>query len=302
MIIKKNIKTSKQASEIPVLIEEVEEKPKKKEIKSSVLKKQDIIKAAKKRREEEEQKKQLEQIEKLEEKNDIELEIPEKELVQKAQEVQEEIQQSKLDDFEKIDISEIEFTQRVERRRGDRRRGYRRIDERSLVSRAQQEAHSIKELAAREGYENGFSKATKEIQDVKNQLIKFLEMKESIYEKFYPHIVEIALAATEKIIKKEVEVSQDILKNVVTSAMDELNSDVQKVEIKVNSSDVEFAKMSLPEIINTDYNGIKVVVTSDDKVQKGSCIVIANNGVIDANFSTQLAILQNAFGIYKGGI
>ena len=40
----------------------------------------------------------------------------------------------------------------------------------------------------------------------------------------------------------------------------------------------------------------------DEIVEKGSCIVIANNGVIDANFSTQLSILQNAFGIYKGGI
>ena len=40
----------------------------------------------------------------------------------------------------------------------------------------------------------------------------------------------------------------------------------------------------------------------DDTIEKGSCIVIANNGVIDANFKTQLAVLQNAFGIYKGGL
>ena len=60
-----------------------------------------------------------------------------------------------IGEFEKIDISEIEFKERVERRRGDRRKGFRRIDERTLVSRAQEEARSIRELAAKEGYKNG---------------------------------------------------------------------------------------------------------------------------------------------------
>ena len=49
---------------------------------------------------------------------------------------------------EKIDIfnlDNIDFSQRQERRRGDRRRGYRRIDDRNLISRAQEEAEMIKE-------------------------------------------------------------------------------------------------------------------------------------------------------------
>ena len=123
-----------------------------------------------------------------------------------------------------------------------------------------------------------------------------------MYEKFYPHIVEIALAATEKIIKKEVELSDDVLKNVIMGAMDELNPETQKVEIKVNSKDVEFARASLPEIVEAKGEGIKITITNDDAIEQGSCILIANNGVIDANFTTQLAVLQNAFGIYKGGI
>ncbi|MBQ8476502.1 hypothetical protein IJ531_05510, partial [bacterium] len=130
-----------------------------------------------------------------------------------------------LDDFEKIDISSIEFKERVERRRGDRRRGYRRIDERSLVTRAQQEAHTIKELAAREGYQSGFRQAQDEVAQLKTTLSDFMNLKDEMYEQMYPHIMELALAATQKIIKKEVEISDDVLKNVITSAMDELNSD-----------------------------------------------------------------------------
>ena len=44
-----------------------------------------------------------------------------------------------------FDLDNIDFSQRQERRRGDRRRGYRRIDDRNLISRAQEEADTIKE-------------------------------------------------------------------------------------------------------------------------------------------------------------
>ena len=43
-------------------------------------------------------------------------------------------------------------------------------------------------------------------------------------------------------------------------------------------------------------------IAQDETIEKGSCVVVANNGVIDANFKTQLAVLQSAFGIYKGGV
>ena len=209
---------------------------------------------------------------------------------------------SSADSFEKIDISSIEFKERIERRRGDRRRGYRRIDERSLVTRAQQEAHSIKELAAREGYQNGLLKAQQDIDDVKKSLCDFLDMRDEMYKEFYPHVMELSMEIAKKIIKKEVETSNDVLKNIVMSVMDEINSDTQKVVIKVNSGDLEFAEASLPDLIKAKNNSIKVSFASDDSIEKGSCLIAANNGVIDANFKTQLAVLQNAFGIYKGGL
>lgn len=213
-----------------------------------------------------------------------------------------EIEINEMEEFEKIDISSIDFKERVERRRGDRRRGYRRIDERSLVSRAQQEAHTIKELAAREGYQNGLKRAQSELEEIKSSLFEFISMKNEMHEKFYPHIMEISLEIAKKIIKKEVEMSQDVLKNIIMSVMDELNSDTEKVTIKVNPNDIEFATASLPEIIQTKNITAKVSIAADETIETGSCIIIANNGVIDANFATQLAVLQNAFGIYKGGL
>ncbi len=208
----------------------------------------------------------------------------------------------KLEEFEKIDITSIEFKERVERRRGERRRGYRRIDERSLVSRAQQEAHTIKELAAREGYQNGIKKAQSEIEKIKESLEEFLTSKEEMYQEFYPHVLEISLEIAKKIIKREVETSNDILKDIIMETLEQLNTDTQKVEIKVNSADVEFARASLPEIMQARNNEMRMIVSPDDTIDIGSCVVVANNGVIDANFKTQLNVLQSAFGIYQGGL
>ena len=207
-----------------------------------------------------------------------------------------------FDEFEKIDISMIEFKERVERRRGDRRRGYRRIDERSLISRAQQEAHTIKELAAREGYQNGLKRAQEEIDTLKDALREFLSAKETMYDDFYPHIMEISLEVAKKIIKKETSMSNEILRETIRSVMDEVNTDAQKITIKVNPSDCEFAALSLPEILNEKNLNVRIATMPDDTVEKGSCVIIADNGVIDANFRTQLSVLQSAFGIYKGGL
>ena len=207
----------------------------------------------------------------------------------------------KLDEYEKVDVTLIEFKERYERRRGERRRGFRRIDERALVSRAQEEARTIREVAAREGYKNGLLEAENEISMLKDTLSQIVSARKEAYEEMSGHILEIALEVAKKIIKKEVSLSNDVLKSVLAEVFNELGSNEEKITVKVNPEDVEFAKASIPEILADSPIDAKIIVTPDELVEKGSCTVVASNGVIDANFTTQLSIIQNAFGIYKGG-
>ena len=209
--------------------------------------------------------------------------------------------ETKLDEYEKVDVTLLEFKERYERRRGERRRGFRRIDERALVSRAQEEARTIREVAAKEGYKNGLLEAENEISMLKDTLSQIVSCRKEAYEEMSGHILEIALEVAKKIIKKEVSLSNDVLKSVLAEVFNELGSNEEKITVKVNPEDVEFAKASIPEILADSPIDAKIIVTSDELVEKGSCTVVASNGVIDANFTTQLSIIQNAFGIYKGG-
>ena len=80
-------------------------------------------------------------------------------------------------DIDLFDLDNIDFKQRQERRRGDRRRGFRRIDDRNLISRAKEEANSIREAAAKEGYQEGLSEAKEDIERVKEAIGEFFSKK-----------------------------------------------------------------------------------------------------------------------------
>ena len=169
------------------------------------------------------------------------------------------------------------------------------------MSRAQEEARSIRELAAKEGYKNGLDSAQEEIEKLKEALEDFLASRFKIYDELMPHILEISLEVAKKIIKKEVELSDEVLKGIINEVLGELSTAEEKITIRVAPDDVDFAKASLPEIVSSNKLDAKVVIVGDESIEKGSCVVVSNNGVVDANFSTQLQIIQNAFGIYKGG-
>ena len=89
-------------------------------------------------------------------KNIKKTEVEEVSQPQAAEETVKEGENYKIDLF---DLDNIDFKQRYERRRGDRRRGFRRIDDRNLISRAREEAATIREAAAKEGYDNGIAQA-----------------------------------------------------------------------------------------------------------------------------------------------
>jgi len=92
-----------------------------------------------------------------------------------------------------FDLDNIDFSQRQERRRGDRRRGYRRIDDRNLISRAQEEAGTIKDNAAKEGYKAGLEKAQSDILQVKAAISEFLKAKQEVFDYIAPDIMEISV-------------------------------------------------------------------------------------------------------------
>ena len=198
---------------------------------------------------------------------------------------------------EKIDIFDldnIDFSQRQERRRGDRRRGYRRIDDRNLISRAQEEADTIKETAAKEGYRAGIEQAESDIIALRSKIADFVSSKREVFEYIAPDILEISVDIAQKIIKKEVSQNPEIILDSILDVMKNISKDEPKITIRLNPLQVDLVRTELPEYISSMGIEAKITVVADDTVTEGGCILNTNNGIVDASLDTQLEIIKEA--------
>lgn len=208
---------------------------------------------------------------------------------EKAPEVK--IEEEEIDLF---NLDNIDFKQRQERRRGDRRRGFRRIDDRNLISRAREEAQSIKEAAAKEGYQAGLEQAKADIEDVKNAITSFLNAKQEVFDYIAPDILEISVDIAQKIIKKELQQDPTIILDNITEVLKGLSKEESRITLRVNPVQVSLLKSEIPNVLNNIGLDAKVMIVPDETVMEGGCMVTTTNGVIDATIETQLAVISEA--------
>lgn len=194
-----------------------------------------------------------------------------------------------------FDLDNINFSQRQERRRGNRRRGYRRIDDRNLISRAQEEAGDIRDNAAIEGYKAGIEKAQNDIESLKNSMGEFLNAKQEVFEYIAPDILEISIDIAKKIVKHEIELHPDLVLESIKEVLKTLSKDEPKIIIKVNPSQNVLVKENIPEITSSIGIEAKINILSDDTIELGSCIIQTNNGIVDATINTRLEIIKETF-------
>src|SRR5574344_1116824 len=209
-------------------------------------------------------------------------------------EVEPKVEEAKMVLPSVADIDNIDFSQRMERRRGDRRRGFRRIDDRNLVSRAQEEAGAIKDASAQEGYKDGIEKASEDIQALRDSIKEFLSAKDDVFGYIAPDIVQISVDIAGKIIKKEIEQNPQTVLDMVMDVLKNISKDEKQINIKVNPSELTFLKEGLAENVSNMGLEAKVRVTPDETVDEGGCVVYTANGVIDATINTQLEIIKEA--------
>lgn len=202
--------------------------------------------------------------------------------------------EKKEESFDLFDIENIDFTQRQERRRGSRRRGYRRIDDRNLVSRAQEESENIKKAAFEEGYRLGIEKAEEDVQAFRSELSKFMSARKDVFEFIAPDILEISVDIAKKVIKKELETDPQVLLNSIISVLKTVAKSEPKIVIRVKPQSVQFIKDAIPNITYEYGIDSKINIVADPSIEEGGCIFQTNNGIVDASIDTQLKIIKKA--------
>ena len=198
------------------------------------------------------------------------------------------------DDIDLFNLDNIDFKQRTERRRGDRRRGFRRVDERNLISRAREEADSIREASAKEGYEAGILQAREDIEALREAISVFMNAKQEVFEYIAPDILEISIDIAQKIIKKEITQDPQMILDKITEILKTLSKEETKINLKVNPSQVSILKQSIPDILSDAGLDARIIIVPDETVTEGGCVVTTTNGVIDATIESQISIIKEA--------
>lgn len=198
-----------------------------------------------------------------------------------------------IDDLD-LTLENLTFEQRQERRDGTRRRGYRRTQDRNIISRAQDEAVTIKEAAKQEGYQEGIAKAEKDIQEIREKLVDFFNTKEVIFDRFTTCIYDIAVEMAKRIIKKEIKDDKESTLTIIKGALEEVNKTENKITLKVMPQDVEIVRDKIPEYFKENYIEAKLSVVPDNSIKEGGVVVETSNGIIDATIETQIAIMEKA--------
>lgn len=193
-----------------------------------------------------------------------------------------------------FDIENIDFNQKKERRRGSRRRGYRRIDDRNLVSRAQEESENIKKSAFEEGYRLGLDASKADLSQFREELSKFMSARKDVFEYIAPDILEISVDIAKKIIKKELESDPQVIINTIVDVLKNISKSEPKITIKVKPQSVQFIKDTLPNITYQYGIEAKINILADPSIEEGGCIFQTNNGIVDASIDTQLEIIKKA--------
>ncbi len=193
-----------------------------------------------------------------------------------------------------FDLDNIDFKQRYERRRGDRRRGFRRIDDRNLISRAREEAMTIRESAAKEGYENGIAQAENDIAELRMQINNFATVKQEVFDAIAPEILAISIDIAKKIIKTEVQQNRDLIISNIQQCLKELSKEETKVMLKLNPSDVANVKSQIPEMLENAGLDVKIMIVPDPSITQGGGIIQTTNGIIDVTIDTQVDIVTKA--------
>lgn len=196
-----------------------------------------------------------------------------------------------------FDLDNIDFKQRQERRKGDRRRGFRRIDDRNLISRAREEADSIREAASKEGYQEGLEKSKDDIGQLAQAIAVFYSAKQDVFDEIAPDIMEISLDIAKKIIKKEASENPEIILSNVKEILKGLSKEESKIMLKVNPAQAAFVEEKVPPMIKLAGLEAKIIVIPDENIMEGGCLVTTTNGVIDATIETQIGIISEALKV-----
>jgi flagellar assembly protein FliH len=161
------------------------------------------------------------------------------------------------------------------------------------------EMEKVKKVFYQKGFEEGKRKAETSIlilKELLKQAVEKLEVeKQNFLKKSEKQLIEMALAISKKIIRKEVSVDQEIIRKIAREALQRVvNSGSEKVVMRISPRDWESIMQIHQELLFPDKSGSEIKIEKDENIQPGGCIVETERGLVNASIEHQLEQIGKA--------
>lgn len=149
-----------------------------------------------------------------------------------------------------------------------------------------------------QGYQEGRSQADIEGAEVVSQAIETLNKVRMAYPKAIKDneekLLKLAIEIAERIIMEEISIKPEIVQKTLEAAVRKV-SDLEHVVIKASEEDLPVVLEKEEQFREMLKNVKNLEFTSSKKVQRGGIVIETTAGNVDAQISTQLSVLKEAF-------
>lgn len=149
------------------------------------------------------------------------------------------------------------------------------------------ECETIKEAAAKEGYEAGFNFWAEHVA----RLEKEIEEVGATYEKV---LVTVATKAAKKIVGHELETREDTIVDIVSNTLKAV-AQHKKIAIYVNRKNAQILEKYRPRLKSIFEELQSLSIRQRDDLDDGSCVIETEGGIINARLDKVWEILEHAF-------
>lgn len=150
-----------------------------------------------------------------------------------------------------------------------------------------EQCEALKEKAVAEGYEEGFKSWLEHIAGLEEERIK-------VRKEFEKLLIPIALKAAKKIVGREIELTNDVVVDIVSNALKPVATH-KKIVVYVNKKDFQILDQNKPKLKSLFEALETFTLRIRDDITEGSCVIETEVGIINAKLDNQWRALEKAF-------
>lgn len=151
------------------------------------------------------------------------------------------------------------------------------------------EAEKYKEQSQKEGFEEGFKQWADHLARLEEEIKKVRKELEKA-------IIPVALKAAKKIVGREIELSENVIIDIVANSL-KVVSTHKKIVIYVNKKDLETLETNKGKLKDLFENLEAFSLRERADIQPGGCVIETEGGIINAQIDNQWRIMENAFEV-----